>query len=77
MLIPHILRQIFTVDTLSWAYRARILMIMFIVIGYVISPLDIIPESVLGLLGLFDDFFIIFCAALYIIIIYREYLSRH
>ena len=50
--------------------------ILFTVIAYVLSPLDILPESVLGFLGLFDDFFIILCAALYVIIAYREFLSR-
>jgi len=46
------------------------------VIGYVLSPLDILPESVLGFLGFFDDIFVIVCAALYVIIVYREFLSH-
>ncbi len=52
-------------------------MLIFVtVIAYVLSPLDILPESVLGFLGFFDDFFIVICAALYIIVAYREILSR-
>jgi len=76
VLIPHIIRQIFSVQSLALTYRIRIILIFFTVIAYVISPLDILPESVLGFLGLFDDFFIILCAALYVIIAYREYLSH-
>lgn len=76
MLIPHIFRQMFTVQNLAWTYRLRIIIILFTVIAYVLSPFDILPESVLGFLGLFDDIFIMFCAALYVIIIYREFLSR-
>ncbi len=76
MLIPHIIRQIFSLQGLALAYRIRIILILFTVIVYVLSPLDILPESVLGFLGLFDDVFITFCAALYIIIAYREFLSR-
>ncbi|CAF3358084.1 unnamed protein product [Rotaria sp. Silwood1] len=76
VLIPHIIRQMFTVQNLAWTYRLRIILILFTVIAYVLSPLDILPESVLGFLGLFDDILVIFCAALYVIIIYREFLSH-
>jgi len=76
VLIPHIIRQIFSIQGLAWTYRIRIMLILLTVIAYVLSPLDILPESVLGFLGLFDDFFIILCAALYVIIAYREFLSR-
>ncbi|CAF2355678.1 unnamed protein product [Rotaria sp. Silwood2] len=76
VLIPHIIRQMFTVQNLAWTYRLRIILILFTVIAYVLSPLDILPESVLGFLGLFDDILVIFCAALYVIVIYREFLSH-
>ncbi|CAF1117154.1 unnamed protein product [Adineta steineri] len=76
VLIPYIIRQIFTFQSIAWAYRLRIIFIFFTVIAYIISPLDILPESILGFLGLFDDVLIILCAALYIIIAYREFLSR-
>jgi RING finger protein 170 len=46
------------------------------VIAYVISPLDILPESVLGIFGLLDDFFIVLCSALYVIIAFRQNLAR-
>ena len=39
-------------------------------------PLDIFPESIIGFLGLFDDIFVIFCAALYVTIVYRQFLSH-
>ncbi|CAM4834294.1 unnamed protein product [Rotaria magnacalcarata] len=77
VLIPHIIRQMFTVQNLAWTYRLRIILILLTVIAYVLSPLDILPESVLGFLGLFDDLLVTFCAALYVIIIYREFLSRY
>ncbi|UJR26399.1 hypothetical protein I4U23_007731 [Adineta vaga] len=76
VLIPHIIRQIFSFQSLTWAYRIRTIFIFFTVIAYVLSPLDIFPENIFGFLGLFDDVFIILCAAMYIIIAYREFLSR-
>jgi len=38
---------------------------------YVLSPLDILPEAVVGLLGLIDDLFFIFIIVLYIAHLYR------
>ncbi|CAF5116164.1 unnamed protein product, partial [Rotaria magnacalcarata] len=51
-------------QNLAWTYRLRIILILLTVIAYVLSPLDILPESVLGFLGLFDDLLVTFCAAL-------------
>lgn len=76
MLIPHIFRQIFSLQGLTWTYRIRMFLIIFFIILYILSPLDIIPESVLGFLGLLDDFLIIFCAAFYVIFMYRQFLAR-
>ncbi|CAF0760879.1 unnamed protein product [Adineta ricciae] len=76
VLIPHIIRQIFSLQSLAWAYRIRMMFILVTVIVYVLSPFDIFPENMFGFLGLFDDVFIILCAAMYIIIAYREYISR-
>ena len=66
----------FTIQGITWTYRIRIILIFVTVIAYILSPLDILSESVLGFLGFFDDFLVLFCAILYIIIIYREVLSR-
>ena len=37
----------------SWKYRILLLLII-----YIISPFDILPESVMGVIGLIDDIFI-------------------
>lgn len=76
MLIPHIFRQIFSLQGLAWTYRIRAIFIILFIILYILSPLDIIPESVMGLLGFFDDLLILFCAAFYIIFMYRQFLAR-
>jgi RING finger protein 170 len=50
--------------------------IVISVIAYVISPLDILPESVLGIFGLLDDFFVVLGSALYVVIAFRQHLAR-
>ncbi len=76
VLIPHIIRQIFTTESLAWTYRLRTIVIFISVIAYVISPLDILPESLLGIFGLLDDFFIVLCSALYVVIAFRQNLAQ-
>lgn len=76
MLIPHIFRQIFSLQGLAWTYRIRTIFIALFIILYILSPFDIIPESVMGFLGFFDDLLLLFCAAFYIIFMYRQFLAR-
>ncbi|UJR22668.1 hypothetical protein I4U23_025707 [Adineta vaga] len=76
VLIPHIIRQIFTSEGLALAYRLRTFLVLVTVIAYVISPLDILPESLLGIFGLVDDFLIVLCTALYFVIAFRQSLAR-
>lgn len=42
---------------------------------YLISPLDMIPEAVFGILGLLDDMFVVFLLAIYVTVIYRRFLA--
>ncbi|CAF1581536.1 unnamed protein product [Rotaria sp. Silwood1] len=76
VLIPYIIRQLFTTESLAWTYRLRTIIVFISVIAYVISPFDILPESILGIFGLLDDFFVVLCSALYVIIAFRENLAR-
>ena len=76
MLIPHIFRQIFSIEGLNWTQRIRIYLIVFATILYVISPLDILPEGLVGFVGLLDDFLVMLYGALQMIIVYRNSLAR-
>jgi len=76
VLVPHVIRQIFTSESLALAYRLRTLLVILSVVAYVISPFDILPESLLGLFGLIDDFLIVLCSALYVVIAFRQNLAR-
>lgn len=43
---------------------------------YVLSPLDIVPEAAFGLLGLFDDLFIVLLFLLYLSAAYRQLMGQ-
>ena len=57
-------------------FRARIVLCVIAIIVYLISPLDILPEAVLGLLGLLDDLFVLLLVLVYMTIIYRQVVAQ-
>ena len=72
-LLRHAFTEFFTVGGLIWMFRLRILVCFIAAFVYFISPLDIIPEAVFGVLGFLDDAFILLLLAIYVTIVYRQY----
>lgn len=75
-LLRHTYNEFFTVGGLIWMFRLRVMICFIAAVLYFISPLDIIPEAVFGLLGFLDDFFIILLLAIYITLIYRQFVQN-
>ena len=73
--LPTLLRQLwnelFSVGGLVWVLRLRIILCFLAAALYFASPLDIIPESVFGLLGLLDDVLIVLLLMVYVTEVYR------
>lgn len=74
-LLRHASTEFFSVGGLMYMFRLRIFLCFFAGIMYLISPLDMIPEAVFGILGLLDDLFVIFLLAIYVTVIYRRFLG--
>ena len=75
-LFRHAMREFFSLSGLVWMFRIRIILCFFVAIIYFISPLDIIPEAVFGLLGFLDDVFVMLLLAIYVTIIYRSFIAN-
>ncbi|KAK3743498.1 hypothetical protein QZH41_020598, partial [Actinostola sp. cb2023] len=77
---PTLLRQLFSelfsVGGLVWVLRLRIILCFLAAGLYFISPMDIIPESVFGFLGLIDDFLIVLLLLVYVTEAYRQYVAN-
>lgn len=71
-LMRHLWNEFFSVGGLMLMFRIRIVLCFLAAVMYLVSPLDIIPEAVFGVLGLLDDVFVLFLLAIYISIIYRR-----
>lgn len=56
-------------------FRLRIVICLLAAFVYLISPLDIIPEAVFGILGLMDDMFVILVICIYVSMFYRNYIA--
>ncbi|XP_044539792.1 E3 ubiquitin-protein ligase RNF170-like [Gracilinanus agilis] len=75
-LLRHAFRELFSVGGLFWMFRIRIVLCLVGAFFYLISPLDLVPEGLFGILGFLDDFFVIFLLLIYISIMYREVITQ-
>ncbi|KAG2691296.1 hypothetical protein I3843_08G003300 [Carya illinoinensis] len=78
-LLRRLLRELMDPQrSLPLVIRARVYIAMIVSVVYIISPIDIIPEGILGIVGLLDDLLIVLICFLYVAAIYRSILCfRH
>ncbi|XP_022151701.1 E3 ubiquitin-protein ligase RNF170-like [Momordica charantia] len=78
-LLRRLLRELLDPQrSLPLVIRARVYIAMVLSVVYTLSPIDIIPEAMLGVFGLMDDIFILLICFLYIAAMYRSVLYyRH
>ena len=72
--LRHLFREFFTPGVLHLTYLIRIIMVLVGLIVYVISPLDIIPESIFGLFGIVDDVIVVIFLLCLVGNLYRAFL---
>lgn len=75
-MLRHCLLEFFSFNGLLWMFRLRVLFCFLIALFYIVSPLDIIPESVFGFFGLLDDVFVVLLLAIYVSVIYRRMIAE-
>jgi RING finger protein 170 len=75
-MLRHAINELFSLNGLNFWYRIRLTVIIVIAICYLLSPFDLIPESVYGIVGIVDDFCILFLLAIYVSIFYRQFVTN-
>ncbi|AES68312.1 putative transcription factor C2H2 family [Medicago truncatula] len=81
--LPFLLKRLFKDfvnpnTSLPLVIRARVFITMLLSIIYIFSPIDIIPEGMLGIIGLLDDVLIALIFFLHVAALYRSVLYlRH
>ncbi|GAB4861469.1 hypothetical protein Ancab_036671 [Ancistrocladus abbreviatus] len=81
--LPFLLRRLLhdLVDpqrSLPVVIKARVFLAMLLSVIYLLSPVDIIPEGILGIIGFLDDLIILLICVLHVAAVYRSALVyRH
>ncbi|KAK9271368.1 hypothetical protein L1049_026958 [Liquidambar formosana] len=78
-LLRRLLRELMDPQrSLPFVIKARVYFAMILSVIYILSPVDIIPEGILGIIGLLDDLIIALIFFLHVAAIYRSVLLfRH
>lgn len=77
VLTRHLLRYLTSFNSVDIFFRLRLLVFIVLAFLYFISPLDLIPEGLFGLLGFLDDFMVVGMVLFYSINIYRGLIAQH
>ncbi|XP_065674509.1 E3 ubiquitin-protein ligase RNF170 [Hydra vulgaris] len=76
VLVRHLWRNFFTASGIVLLLRIRIIIFFCIVLLYLWMPFDIIPESVVGVLGFIDDVLFTLAIVLYVTVLFRQSLAQ-
>ncbi|MFN9904821.1 MAG: DUF1232 domain-containing protein [bacterium] len=57
------------------AFQLRIIILAVFFFLYLLSPLDLVPEAIFGLLGLLDDMVIFLLLSMYLTTIFRNLMA--
>jgi RING finger protein 170 len=72
VLLREMWSELWSGDGGELLFRGRLVFSFFIGFLYLLTPLDVIPEGVMGVLGYIDDAVFIFLILFYVVTIYRE-----
>lgn len=75
-ILRHVFSEMFSTSGLSYYNRLWIVLILILVLVYFVSPIDILPELILGPIGYIDDLGSIIVAMMYIVQLYRQDMGR-
>ena len=74
-ILRHLWQELFSERGPFLIRRLYLGYVLVVLLLYLLSPFDILPESVLGLFGYLDDFVLILIAMVYISYLYRALLT--
>lgn len=74
-IMRHVWSELFTWDGLQWLYRLRIGLCMLFGVLYAIMPFDLLPEAMLGVIGLLDDVMVVAFILVQVSVIFRSHVA--
>jgi len=76
MLLRHLVVYLFSGEGLHFAFQLRVYALALVWIVYLLSPLDLLPEAMFGLIGLLDDLVIFLLISMYLTFFFRQIMSN-
>jgi len=73
VLLRHLVHYLFSGEGLHLAFQLRVAVLAAMWLLYLLSPLDLIPEAVFGLVGLLDDLVIFLLISMYLTFFFRSW----
>eukprot|EP01137_Pigoraptor_chileana_P031064 Opistho-2@18359 len=74
-LLRHLFRDLWSGTGLMLMFRLRVVMLVVVCAAYMLSPLDLIPEALLGAIGFIDDLIILLIILIYMSVLYRSVIA--
>ena len=76
VLLRHLWTALWTGEGLQTAFQIRVAVLGLVWLAYFISPLDLLPEALFGIVGLLDDLFIFILISMHITYFFRQIVSN-
>ena len=76
VLLRHLWEELFSERGPLLIRRLYLGYILLLLVVYLLSPFDLLPESVFGLLGYIDDLMILLIALVYVTFLYRNVIAQ-
>ena len=76
VLLRHLWAALWTGEGLQTAFQIRVAVLGLVWLAYFISPLDLLPEALFGIVGLLDDLFIFILISMHITYFFRQIVSN-
>ena len=76
VLMRHLWAYFWSGQGLHFAFQLRVVLLGIMWLLYLLSPLDLLPEAVFGIIGLVDDLFIFLMISMHLAYFFRQILSN-
>jgi len=76
VLLRHLVHHLLSGEGLHLAFQLRVAVLAAMWLLYLLSPLDLIPEAVFGLVGLLDDLVIFLLISMYLTFFFRQIMAN-
>ena len=76
VLLRHLWSALWTGEGLQAAFQIRVAVLGFVWLAYFLSPLDLLPEALFGIIGLLDDLFLFILISMHLTYFFRQIVSN-